>query len=781
MKQIMNPINTPSQRFKDGDPSKGEYGTIVTAKFLNDVQDSVINTQQELHSVLAEAGIEANDEQVNQVAKAIKKIASDSTRDNFNVLANPDGYKLVGRCKSVAELRTIRPTKHGQRILVDAYYEGGTTGGGEFVADLQDLITPDDDGVCIIVDGNGGRWKRIIIQDTLHAADFGLLGNGSDEGSKLQTLFNSAKNIILDDKTYHFSHLVVPANTKIDGQNAILIRLTPKVSPAGFKMLAGSGIKNMTIRTPGGVSGDRPLALSGDNICLENLTILADEEGNETSTNYAVFAGGVAHTIKGLSIKKLFVQNFSCGLFFSDVSHSRVDDVRIEKYRTAVYLKDTAKCTFNNVDCEFTAKSSNGSQGENGVLIESRKQSASSNHLYFNHWIVRDSGEHAYRLGGQLAIENVWFNHCTAMRSGSSIKVKNPSSTEWHGGCGFKVLGATTVLNERHKHIFFENCLVLDINETYGYYPAGHGAGNYSAYQVGCASNVHFNHCATRKMHNQQFSCSYGAEIIASDHVYFSHCSFEDMYAPIRIYEAGDVGRYVGWDFGCEYIYFTDCLITSTRQDIGYLFGVSENFVNFRHKNISIRDCVFSGGVSAVRINPPQSGGYENITIQGEHINAIMSDNVSAVTGQSEIALIDIKAQWKPNAPTPSGRNGSIWTDTLTGNQYVKRQGLWQIGSLEQRIVINQNEIEEVLVPKGKEIGMVSITGGGTETHLFAWYRATSSPAAVKYAGSSKTTITTNPLPTAGGEGNITVSVQEGKLLIENRNGSKNTFIINFL
>ncbi|WP_227718418.1 hypothetical protein [Pasteurella multocida] len=46
--------------------------------------------------------------------------------------------------------------------MVDAYYEGGTTGGGEFVADLQDMITPDDSGLCFVVEGgNAGRWKRV--------------------------------------------------------------------------------------------------------------------------------------------------------------------------------------------------------------------------------------------------------------------------------------------------------------------------------------------------------------------------------------------------------------------------------------------------------------------------------------------------------------------------------------------------------------------------------------------------------------------------------------------
>ncbi|MDW0990558.1 hypothetical protein P2K12_06990 [Mannheimia haemolytica] len=194
MKQVMNPINTPTQRFKDGNPATGEYGTIVTAEFLNNVQDSVINTQQELHSVLAEAGIEANDEQVNQVAKAIKKIAGDATRDNFNALANPDGYKHIGRCKSVAELRTIRPTEHGQRILVDAYYEDGTTGGGEFVADLQDLVTPDDGGVCFVVNNNGGRWKRVDLSH-LTLFDFWAVGDGvtNDESA-----FVNAMRLVFD-------------------------------------------------------------------------------------------------------------------------------------------------------------------------------------------------------------------------------------------------------------------------------------------------------------------------------------------------------------------------------------------------------------------------------------------------------------------------------------------------------------------------------------------------------------------------------------------------------
>ncbi|MGC6379693.1 tail fiber protein, partial [Pasteurella multocida] len=102
---------------------------------------------------------------------AVKKVR-DIVENRFSSLANADGYKHVGRCKSVEMLRKVVPSKHGQRILLDAYYEGGTTGGGEFVADLQDLTTADDGGSCFVVLNNTARWKRIF-DDRVDVVDFG--------------------------------------------------------------------------------------------------------------------------------------------------------------------------------------------------------------------------------------------------------------------------------------------------------------------------------------------------------------------------------------------------------------------------------------------------------------------------------------------------------------------------------------------------------------------------------------------------------------------------------
>lgn len=108
-------------------------------------------------------------------------------------LAKVDGFRLIGQCESVEQLRTTHPTEHGQRILVKSYYVEGTTGGGEFIADLQDLITPDDGGTCFVVPNNGGRWKRLI-SSSLKDTDFGVIGNGiADDTTNLNAFLDALR------------------------------------------------------------------------------------------------------------------------------------------------------------------------------------------------------------------------------------------------------------------------------------------------------------------------------------------------------------------------------------------------------------------------------------------------------------------------------------------------------------------------------------------------------------------------------------------------------------
>ncbi|MGC6356514.1 tail fiber protein, partial [Pasteurella multocida] len=147
----------------------------ATPKAVNAVKALVIAVRNALNNYIPNSkksdAYNSSSSDTIATSYAVKKVR-DIVENRFSSLANADGYKHVGRCKSVEMLRKVVPSKHGQRILVDAYYEGGTTGGGEFVADLQDLTTADDGGSCFVVLNNTARWKRIF-DDRVDVVDFG--------------------------------------------------------------------------------------------------------------------------------------------------------------------------------------------------------------------------------------------------------------------------------------------------------------------------------------------------------------------------------------------------------------------------------------------------------------------------------------------------------------------------------------------------------------------------------------------------------------------------------
>ncbi|MDY0488986.1 phage tail protein, partial [Pasteurella multocida] len=105
----------------------------ATPKAVNAVKALVIAVRSTLNNYIPNSKKSNADNSSSSdtiaTSYAVKKVR-DIVENRFSSLANADGYKRVGRCKSVEMLRKVLPSKHGQRILVDAYYEGGTTGGG---------------------------------------------------------------------------------------------------------------------------------------------------------------------------------------------------------------------------------------------------------------------------------------------------------------------------------------------------------------------------------------------------------------------------------------------------------------------------------------------------------------------------------------------------------------------------------------------------------------------------------------------------------------------------
>lgn len=659
MKKVMDPINTPTQRFKDGDPAKGEYGTIVTAEFLNNVQDSVINTQQELHSVLSEAGIEANNEQLDQVAKAIKKIAGDATRDNFNELANPDGYKHIGRCKSVAELRTIRPTEHGQRILVDAYYEGGTTGGGEFVADLQDLITPDDGGVCFVVENNGGRWKRLFT--TLHADDFGLLGDGRDETAAVQAALNAAVGKSLQfarGKRYGVQKIVVSAGAKVDGNGAEWRKL---VANAAYAVVIESDVSLRHLRvTSQGSADDRAVRIVGSRVQIEGLAVESEQPGSGYGVH--VEALNATETLHDVQLNEISVKNYDAALPIFNVQRASVDGLNIHGYRTGVYLKDVAESAFCRAQLAVKSPNAQGAAGQNGLLIESSLAAYACHDLHFADWVVSDAAEHSYRLGGQLGIRNVAFVNCVSKKSG------NHGGTS-SGGCGFKVLGATFAVS-RHKNVKFIGCHVEDVNVT-----SGHD--NFSGFLLAVVDSVVLSGCSVSKNHNRDYSCIDGIQIDGATDIVLSGNNVQDSHRQAIRCVASTYALQAGQDGIINNLNVIGGLYQHQHRNNApvVFFDVNSSAsASGRISNVCFRGVSLRGGMAAVRSK--ETITYHNIFMDFDYDNGLTSGATPVIPGKGDI-FYHAQMPWIGYSPT--AKNGSLITDTLTGTVRLRKDDKWVI------------------------------------------------------------------------------------------------------
>lgn len=89
-------------------------------------------------------------------------------------LGSITGFDLIGQVSSYENLKLVLPVRVGQKILLSSYYEGGTSGGGVFIAASGSAI--DDGGyTCVPTGSTSLFWQRIPINPgKVCATEFGL-------------------------------------------------------------------------------------------------------------------------------------------------------------------------------------------------------------------------------------------------------------------------------------------------------------------------------------------------------------------------------------------------------------------------------------------------------------------------------------------------------------------------------------------------------------------------------------------------------------------------------
>lgn len=92
MKNKLPNINSNTGRFIDGNPNTGTLGTIVTAEWLNGVQDRMQDVFEELRNVLLLGNMQPDGVQQNQVAEAIKAYCNNINLKVQSNTRNFDNY-----------------------------------------------------------------------------------------------------------------------------------------------------------------------------------------------------------------------------------------------------------------------------------------------------------------------------------------------------------------------------------------------------------------------------------------------------------------------------------------------------------------------------------------------------------------------------------------------------------------------------------------------------------------------------------------------------------------
>lgn len=540
-----------------------------------------------------------------------------------------------------------------------------------------------DSGGDFVISTSGHVWKRISGE----IIDARWYGEPSE--STMQAMLNAAagKTLVLDgSKTYPFQNIEIASNTKIITHGAKLSRIMPSTTH-GITINSCIEIDSLTAESPGGITGDKIFLIKGDLVKIGSISGVAQSEGSFTSANWLIEMESrlSGTTLKDISIGSVHSKNYRTAFFATNVDGLEVGFFDVETYRLAVYLKDASNSSFPMAYIRGKSATLTGDPGENGLLVESTIAKYSANNLKFSNWIVEDSGEHCYRLGGNLAMRDIYFEDCKAIRPGQAWTVGYPLATEWHGGCGFKGLGGTAVAGQRHKNVHFTRCNVYDCSMNFGTFPAGHGVNNFSAFLLSCMDDVFMTECGNDAI-NQTYSARNTLLISSCDRIRLNNNNLlKASMSSINPYEENQLVSegYAGLAFGVNDLEINGGVYEVSNTTAGA--GIPFNAIGtaYENKNWTARSVRIRGGSRAIYVTSPTTGSYNTGIVEFDFTYSASNSNDSTygtpVVDGAAVGLLTCRAPWRPSAYSPSSLNGSIWQDTLGGNFRRKAGGAWAI------------------------------------------------------------------------------------------------------
>lgn len=521
------------------------------------------------------------------------------------------------------------------------------------VASGQGAGSPGDGAVAGYILNAASQTSKALTtfldRGPVHISRWKAVGDGSaDDTAALEAAAQSGREVHFDtDATYNFrGPITLSAGTRWITYGAQLYLTAPR-DGSNIRIESGVFIDRLDVSFAGG-DKDRGVTIAGSDVEIGAMRLVARAPSMVRNYRRRALNIGVEGTgCQNVRLGHVRTEGWIDAVAIWDSWDVSVERLSMYGYVQGLLLRDSGRVTVHSGIAALPNEAmQTGNPGENGVLIESFGDSESEA-ITISNFTTYHAGEHGFRVGGQVPVENVHFENCRSRFSGSGKTVQ-------HGGCGFKVLGATTNQSSvaRHATVRFTNCIVEDVTP-------GMASHNFAGFNVGKCKDVVLDNCVVRTVTGSS-SAAYGFALIGSENVSIVNATVEDTVgAAVKVYTEPTTAEY---QWGTPPTHIKIVGGEFRRCSAGVLIeGGGQTVRRFTMSGVTI-----DGGAYAVSV--------ANATLNRCHFDFLASGITTATLSGCETAMVSGRGDLVGASPA---RGGSTFHDYGAYQLKVYRSGGW--------------------------------------------------------------------------------------------------------
>lgn len=503
-----------------------------------------------------------------------------------------------------------------------------------------------------------GRLQVEKNKDIIHAKDYGLVGDGSDETLKLRSILENTNSVILfeKNKTYGFKGTLNLYGNTIFFNSAKLLNLEAHANWSVI-VYANTCILDEIYLT---VQNNNGMRIIESNVNINSIRV---ESVNESPLLGCMLCPLVdTDYITNIKVKNISTKNFNSHVQVYRVTKSKVDVISMTNYVVGLYFRDCQDSHFGEVYARTLMSRGLGVAGQNAILFESVLGNNSTRNVSFDVVDVEDSAEHGVRLGGVYSIDNISFGYVRTRNSGAGSAAT--------GGGGFKILGGNRT-NDFNYHTNIK--IGTLVNEDCA---ATKGLNNFAALIISHAKHVHIGKHIVRAI-NKPVSARRGVHLASCEDVSISSQSYNKLLGNAVLFFTNEDPVMVALDT-VKNVRMLDLFSDGNESDkvtaaiyfSGTVVKVSD--IHIICHNLKYNFVAYFVGVT--------TGSYDNINLDVEFKTLTDTTGLAPpirLSANPGEFLVNIRGPFFGTFGS-SASNGSRWTDAKNDIYYLRKAAAWR-------------------------------------------------------------------------------------------------------